>query len=345
MVRFRCLAGLVVGIAATVVQLAPPAQAAEQRTTLESCTWVINELPLPTGWRSGYLTNSDRRDWFAGYGVDADGRTRALVWHAGEVTVLEAPGGLDATAVDVNSHGDVVGVIQDENTPTHGILWRDGQVIDLPVLPGGDGAVPSAINDAGLIVGSASDAEASHAVAWSANSPQTIRDLGVMTGSAYLTDVTEKGVVVGWTDSAGEDWREQAIAGTVRKGLRTLPGPLPGTNSTARAAAGSYIVGGAALPEAPQDPPGAVIWEPSGPRALPGINASAHAVNDYGTVAGTNAALAPVIWVGDDEQPLPALAGDSFSTSASVITNDNTAAGSSADAQGHSRPVTWSCTS
>jgi probable HAF family extracellular repeat protein len=345
MVRFRCLAGLVVGIAATMVQLAPPAQAAEQRTTLESCTWVINELPLPAGWRSGYLTNSDRRDWFAGYGIDADGRTRPLVWHAGQVTVLEAPGGVDATAVDVNGHGDVVGVIQDENTPTHGILWRDGQVIDLPVLPGGDIAVPSAINDAGLIVGSASDAEASHAVAWSANSPQTIRDLGVMTGSAYLTDVTEKGVVAGWTDSAGEDWREQAIAGTVRKGLRTLPGPLPGTNSIARAAAGSYIVGGAALPEAPQDPPGAVIWEPSGPRALPGINASAQAVNDYGTVAGRNAALDPVIWVGDDEQPLPALAGDSFSTSASVITNDNTAAGSSADAQGHSRPVTWSCTS
>jgi probable HAF family extracellular repeat protein len=345
------LTGLVAGIAATltVTQIPASAQAAEQLSTVNAtvgCTWVISELPLPAGWSAGYVYNSDRRDSFAGYGVDADGRTRPLVWHDGDVTVLEAPGGVDAVAQDVNSHGDVVGVIQDENTPTHGILWRGGQVIDLPLLPGGSFAVPTAINDAGLIVGYAAGAEASHAVVWSKQSPQTIRDLGVMTGSAYLTDVTDKGTVVGWSDSAGEDFREQAIAGTVRKGLTTLAGPLPGTNSVARAAAGSYIVGSAALTDASEDPPGAVIWTPTGPHALPGTNAAANAVNDYGTVTGFDAALGPVIWVGDDEQPLPALtAGNPFSTSASVVTNNNTAAGVSADGQGHSRPVTWSCTS
>ena len=344
--RFQCMAGLVAGVAVTVLQMPVAAQAAEQPSTVNGCTWVINELPLPTGWKAGYVNNGDRRDSFTGYGVDADGRTRPLVWHAGEVTVLEAPGGVDATAQDVNSHGDVVGVTQAEDAPAHGILWRGGQVIDLPVLPGGDIAVPTAINDAGLIVGSASDAQAGHAVVWSTHSPQTIRDLGVLTGSAYLTDVTEKGVVVGWTDSAGEDFREQAIAGTVRRGLTTLPGPLPGTNSIARAAAGSSIVGGAALTDASQDPPGAAIWAPTGPRALPGTNATAYAVNDHGTVVGTDAALGPVIWVGDDEQPLPALtAGDPFSTSATAVANNNTAAGTSADAQGHSRPVTWSCIS
>jgi hypothetical protein len=119
MVRgFRCLAGLVAGVAAaTVLQLPPAAQAAEQRTT--ACTWVINELPLPAGWRSGHVVNSDRRDWLAGYGVDADNKTRALAWHNGSVTVLEAPGDVDAIAQDVNSNGDVVGVTQDENSPTH----------------------------------------------------------------------------------------------------------------------------------------------------------------------------------------------------------------------------------
>jgi probable HAF family extracellular repeat protein len=340
MVRFRYLAGLVVGVAATAVQLAPPAQAA---APLTACTWVINELPLPTGWRSGHVVNSDRDDSFTGYGIDADGRTRPLVWHDGAVTVLEAPGGVDATAEDVNSHGDVVGVTQDENSQPHGILWRNGQVIDLALLPGGGMAVPTAINDAGLIVGSASDADASHAVAWSARSPQKIRDLGVMTGSAYLTDVTETGTVVGWTVSAGEGWQEQAIAGTVRGGLATLPGPVPGTNSSAHAAAGDYIVGGAVLPGGLQDPPTAVIWAPAGPRHLPGSLPSASAVNDLGTVVGTDSG--PVIWVGDDEQQLPALtAGDPFSTAPTVVTNDNTAAGSSANADGNSRPVTWSCT-
>ena len=326
-----------------MLQLPPAAQAAAQRTT--ACTWVINELPLPAGWRSGYVVNSDRRDWLAGYGIDADGRTRPLVWHGGAVTVLEVPGGLDAAAQDVNSHGDVVGLARDGDAPAHGILWRDGQVIDLAVLPGGDTAGPTAINDAGLIVGSASDAAGSHAAAWSTHSPQTIKDLGVMTGSAYLTDVTENGIVVGWTDSAGEDFREQAIAGTIRKGLRTLPGPLPGTNSGAHAAAGSYIVGNAVLPGGPADPPTAAIWEPTGPRQLPGMLPNTSAVNDYGTVAGSDSALGPVLWIDDQQQQLPALAaGFPFSTGVTVITNDNIAAGSSADANGQSRPVNWTCT-
>src|SRR4029450_9866014 len=131
--RFRCLpalVGLVVGIAATVIQVPPPAQAAEQPSTLDGtvgCTWVINELPLPAGWSAGYVYNSDRHDSFAGYGVDVDGRTRPLVWHDGEVTVLDAPGGGGAVAQDVNSRGDVVGVLLGEDTSTHGVLWRGGQ--------------------------------------------------------------------------------------------------------------------------------------------------------------------------------------------------------------------------
>lgn len=349
--RFRCLpqlAGLVAGIAATVMQMPPPAAAA-QLSTLDGtvgCTWVINELPLPAGWSAGYVYNSDRHDSFAGYGVDVDGRTRPLVWHDGDVTVLDAPGGVGAVAQDVNSHGDVVGVTQGEDTPTHGVLWRGGQVIDLPLLPGGGFAVPTAINDAGLIVGYAAGGETSHAVAWSADSPQSIQDLGVMAGSAYLTDVTEQGAVVGWTETAGEEFGQQAIAGTVREGLTTLPGPVPGTNSVARAAAGPYIVGTAVLTSGSEDLGSAVVWAPTGPRALPGTQPDAYAVNDHGTVVGFDADLGPVIWVGDHEQPLPALAaGDPFSTSATVATDNNTAAGISADAQGHSRPVTWSCTS
>jgi hypothetical protein len=42
-------------------------------------------------------------------------------------------------------------------------------------------------------------------------------------GSAYLTDVTEQGTFVGWTETVGEEFRQQAIAGTVREGLTTRP--------------------------------------------------------------------------------------------------------------------------
>jgi uncharacterized membrane protein len=322
----------------------PPAAA--QPSSLNGavgCTWAINELPLPAGWSAGYVHNSDRHDSFAGYGVDADGRTRPLVWHDGKVAVLDAPAGVDAVAQDVNSHGDVIGVLQSEDTPTRGVLWRGDQVIDLPSLQGGGYAVPTAINDAGLIVGYAAGGETNHAVAWSADSPQSIQDLGAMAGSAYLTDVTQQGTVVGWTESA-EEFRQQAIAGTVREGLRTLPGTEPGTNSVARAAAGRYIVGSAVLTGGSEDLGSAVVWASPGPRPLPGAQAAANAVNDHGTVVGSDSD-GPVIWIGGHKQPLPALAaGDPFSTSATVVTNNNTAAGISADPQGHPRPVTWTCT-
>ncbi|MFI5734082.1 hypothetical protein ACIA49_28460 [Kribbella sp. NPDC051587] len=314
--------------------------------TAAACTWVVSELPLPAGWSAGYVYNSDRDDSFAGYGVDVDGKTRPLVWHDGAVTVLDAPGGVEAVAQDVNSRGDVIGVTQGENVQAHGVLWRGGQVIDLPSLPGGDAAVPTAINDAGLIVGYAAGGDANHAVAWSARTPQSIRDLGVVAGSAYLTDVTQQGTVVGWTETVGDEFRQQAIAGTIRHGLTALPGPVSGTNSIARAAAGDYIVGSAVLTGGPEDLASAVRWEPTGPQALPGVQTDARAVNDLGTAVGSDANLGAVIWTDGNEQPLPPLTAgsDSFSTSATAVTNNNTAAGVSTDAQGHTRPVTWTCT-
>ncbi|WP_410789777.1 hypothetical protein [Kribbella sp. C-35] len=327
--------------------MSPPAMAAEQLSTLDDtgCTWVINELPMPAGWSSGTVYNGDRHDSFAGSGVDADGRTRALVWHDGEVAVLDAPSGVGAVAQDVNSQGDVVGVVYGEDMSSRGVLWRDGQLIDLPTLTGGGFAVPTAINNAGLIVGYAAGEDTSHAVAWSAHSPQSIQDLGVVAGSAYLTDVSDQGTVVGWTETVGE-FRQEAIAGTVREGLTTLPGPVPGTNSIARAAAGPYVVGSAVLTSGSGDLGGPVVWAPTGPRALPGNQATPYAVNGHGTVVGFDPDFGAVIWIGDQEQKLPTLAaGDTFSTAATVATDDDTAAGTSADAAGRSRPVTWSCTS
>ncbi|WP_405064404.1 hypothetical protein OG474_22870 [Kribbella sp. NBC_01505] len=338
------LAGLVVGLAATVLQL--PASAAVQPHKAAACSWVVNELPLPAGFSAGYVHDSDRDNSFAGYGIDAEGKTRPLVWHDGAVTVLSAPGGVEAVAEDVNSRGDVVGVTEGGDTPAHAILWRGGRVIELPVLPGGVYAVPTAMNNAGLIVGYAGDGDTSHAVAWSTSSPRAIRDLGEMAGSAVLTDVNEQGTVVGWTETVDGTFSQQAIVGSVRKGLTTLPGTEPGTNSMARAAAGRYIAGVAVLAGGSEDLGSAVRWDPSGPHALPGVQTDAQAVNDHGTVVGAEGNLGAVIWVDGQAQALPALPGAApFHTAAIAVTNNNTAAGVSSDPEGHSRPVTWSCIS
>ncbi len=336
------LAGLVAGLAATLIPLPSPATA---QPSSVACTWVVNELPLPAGMHAGHIYNSDRDDSFAGYGIGADGKARPLVWNDGAVTVLAAPAGQEAFAQDVNSRGDVVGVAQGDDTPTHGVLWRGGQMIDLPMLPGGGYAVPTAINDAGLIVGYASTGDGDHAVTWSTRAPRAIRDLGGVAGSAYLTDVTERGTIVGWTESTGDGPRQQAIAGTVRNGLTALPGPVAGSKSMARAAAGRYIAGVAVLTGDSHDFPSAVRWEPAGPQALPGVQPDAQAVNDLGTVVGSDTNLGAVIWLNGIEQPLPALTPgrDPLSaSSATVVTNHNTAAGASVAADGRPRPVTWS---
>lgn len=348
--RFLGLPGfvaVVAGAAVVVGQWALPAMAAGQAGGLDDsgCTWIVSELPLPTGWSGGNVYSSDRHDSFAGSGVDVDGRTRPLVWQNGVVTVLDVPDGMGAVAQDVNGQGDVVGVVFGEDTSTRGVLWHGGQMIDLALLPGGGYAVPTAINNAGLIVGYAAGDAASHAVAWSAESPQSVQDLSVVEGSAYLTDVSDQGTVVGWTETVGE-FKQQAISGTVRDGLTALAGPVAGTNSIARAAAGTYIVGSAVLNGGSQDLGGPVVWAPTGPRALPGPQATPYAVNVHGTVAGFDPDLGAVVWVGGHEQKLPALTdGDLFSTSATVATDDDTVAGNSADAQGRSRPVMWSCAS
>lgn len=134
--------------------------------------------------------------------------------------------------------------------------------------------------------------------------------------------------------------------GTVRGGLKALPGTAAGTNSMARAAAGQYAVGTAVLSGGSADLGSGVVWSPAGARALPGTQDYPQAVNELGTVVGSDGDLGAVIWIDGQEQSLPALApGNPFGTSAVVATNHNTAAGVSADAEGRSRPVTWSCTS
>ena len=78
------------------------------------------------------------------------------------------PGFFSATPTAVNDAGDVVGYVGSPNIDAHAVLWRDGEVIDLGVWPGGHYSVAKGINNHGQIVGTGtvSGDNLDHALMW-----------------------------------------------------------------------------------------------------------------------------------------------------------------------------------
>lgn len=83
----------------------------------------------------------------------------AYVWQDGNITDLGngVPGGIGSEAIGVNDFGHACGTtwfMHPEYTYLRrGTLWKDGQVIDLGVLPGFLSTYPQAINNSGVVIG------------------------------------------------------------------------------------------------------------------------------------------------------------------------------------------------
>jgi probable HAF family extracellular repeat protein len=130
----------------------------------------------------------------AGNSTTPDGVLHAFVWSDGRMTDLGVPGGGDVVAEDVNDSGQVVGFAMPTDRPAFGFLWQRGRVT---VLPGPRyGGHARAINDAGLIAGTVSQAESSLAAAWRDG---TYRLLGTLPGgdASGARDVNDRGVILG----------------------------------------------------------------------------------------------------------------------------------------------------
>lgn len=165
----------------------------------------------------------------------------AFVWKNGVKTALgELPGGLSSFAYWVNNRGLIVGQSQTRSIDPltgapeiHGVLWRNGQIIDLGTL-GGNASNTISINDRGQVAGSATNATLdpfastpqgaclvfptnnpcsgftfafnslfspstteTHAIVWQDG---FMRDLGTLGGPDSASEVNnERGEVVGWS--------------------------------------------------------------------------------------------------------------------------------------------------
>jgi hypothetical protein len=163
-----------------------------------------------------------------GFCTDGNGTHGFLRLANGDLTVLNAPGALATHAIGVNDWRLVVGDFRPPTGPQRGFLLLPGGLFlpfDVP-LPGVVGTYPTAVNNAGQIVGFTLDAhDRSHGFLLDATGFQAVEAPDAL--DTVPTDLNDQGQIVGvYTDSS------EGLHSFVRQGsdFVTLdlqaPGPL-----------------------------------------------------------------------------------------------------------------------
>jgi probable HAF family extracellular repeat protein len=167
-------------------------------------------------------------------------------WENGVMTPLPPfPGGYNSYATAANNQGQVVGWaengVQDPTCdPAFQVLqfraaiWGpDGQMQELPPLPGDSTSAATAINDKGQVVGisgacgiAVGGVSAAHAVLWENGIPIDIGNLGGHTENTP-TAINERGTIVGFSLPAAEEGTNhyEAFVWTKQGGLKSLGKP------------------------------------------------------------------------------------------------------------------------
>ena len=99
---------------------------------------------------------SNKLGQVVGQARDAHGNYLPFVWQAGVMTALPTLGGDGGSAVAIDENGVIVGNAATVDLDYHAVLYRDGQIQDLGLLPGGFVASALAINHHGQVVGESS---------------------------------------------------------------------------------------------------------------------------------------------------------------------------------------------
>jgi probable HAF family extracellular repeat protein len=161
----------------------------------------------------------------------------------------------------------------------------------LPGLGSRDGiAAANAINNHGQIVGFAYVDDTYHAVLWQNGKP---RDLGTLGGRySSAEDINDRGQIVGWSLTKGDDFRSQHAFlwedGKMRD-LGTIPGPHPDSEATAINERGQ-IVG---RTNSQSGRSRAWLWQGGKMHdlgVLAGNDSGASAINEHGQVVGWSTA-------------------------------------------------------
>lgn len=156
-----------------------------------------------------------------------------FVWQKGVMTALPLLGGNNGQVGGINSRGEIVGFSE---TPTQdscsivflqvqATLWENGQVQELPPLPGDPDGAASDINDNGQVAGVTGCVSTNtfHAVLWPKGPNGPVIDLGNLGGSSanIPSSINNRGQVVGQSDLPG-DTTHHAFLWTKEGGMHDL---------------------------------------------------------------------------------------------------------------------------
>ena len=196
------------------------------------------------------------------------------VWVGGTLTALRF------AIRDMNSRGQIVGVAYSKSTGgpgrAHAVLWQNGQLRDLGILPGYVSSDARAINDAGIVVGASYSAngERSAAVTWENGG---IRELPTPAGLSKCSAVAvnSRGVVLGTCSGHAILWQGGRT--------RDLGADLEPVALSDR----DQVMG--SIP-----PYGAFFWNGEGVRKLGSLGGNrtfANDMNDRGQIVGSSLTL------------------------------------------------------
>jgi probable HAF family extracellular repeat protein len=181
------------------------------RAVLWDGSATINLTPdLPASESSSAYAVNDARQVVGS--LSAFGKANAFVWRDGALTLLPDLAGVGAFAFDINNAGQVVGSSYGPHVTPLGqmqraVLWQDGAITDLGLLPGGDDdSTAAAINSFGQIVGSSGRTDPDTYESFYRPflySDGTMTAIPVPSWEAYASDINDAGVVVGTMRAGG----------------------------------------------------------------------------------------------------------------------------------------------
>lgn len=220
-----------------------------------------------------------------------DNHQHAIVYDPGvgitDLGTLGGDGQDAATARGVNASGVVAGGSSLENGTRRAFTWRDGAFTVLPLHPRGTGADAHAINDAGIVVGTAELDGVSHAAKWENG---VITSLGAVDPArdSEAVAISNNGIIVGTSSTFPDHTAATLFLGNGE--VVELPRAGRSRSSAYGVNSSGQIVG-----EVSGDlPRGAVIWQNNQIQFLEPLVGdptlrlfSAHAINDAGQIAAS----------------------------------------------------------
>jgi uncharacterized membrane protein len=192
-----------------------------------------------------------------------------------------------------------------------GFIYHNGQWTMLDALPDADQAFASAINNAGVTVGTSHNTVTTgtiKAVRWMLGS-STPEELPIPTPKSWASSINESGAITGWM---GISTTTDALAFVLDGDKLIDLGPVPGgytsegkdINSLNEVVGSGYI----GNPPVPNSPSVAFHWKDGKMTVLPNLpgtalGASAHGINDHGLIIG-NCDFTWTIWVDGEPHAL-----------------------------------------